>query len=44
MYVILNIKTPQRLSREQKKLLEALSETDLSDSDIKNFEKFVKKS
>lgn len=42
MYVILNVKTPQKLSREQKKIFEALANTDLSDSDIKNFEKFVK--
>ena len=42
MYVVLNIKTSKKLSRDQKKLLEALSATDLTDSDIKNFEKFVK--
>ena len=44
MYVVLDIRTPKKLSKEQKKLLEALSDTDMSDSDIKNFEKFVKKS
>ena len=41
MYVILKVKTPKKLSRDQKKILEALSNTDLTDSEIKAFEKFV---
>ena len=41
MYVILKVKTPKKLSKDQKKILEALSNTDLSDSEIKAFDKFV---
>ena len=44
MYVILKIVTPKKLSKEQKRLLDELSETNLEDdNDIRNFEKFVKK-
>ena len=42
MYVVLKVLTPKKLSRDQKKLLEQLSNTDLTDSEIKNFDKFVK--
>ncbi len=42
MYVILKVKTPNKLSRDQKKLLDELSKTDLTDNEIKSFEKFVK--
>ena len=41
MYVILSIRTPKKLSREQKSLLEKLSKTDLTDSKIKDYQKFV---
>ena len=44
MYIILKIVTPKKLSKEQKKLIEELANTDLEDdNDIKNFNKFVKK-
>lgn len=44
MYVILNVVTPTKLNRKQKKLLEELAETDLDDETIfKNFKKHLKK-
>lgn len=44
MYIVLKIVTPKKLSKEQKKLLEELNKTDLTDDDdIKNFSKFVSK-
>lgn len=43
MYVIFQVRTPKRISREQKKLLEALEDTDLSDNEINKFDKFVEK-
>lgn len=43
MYVILNVITPTKLNRKQKKLLEELQETDLEDDVIfKNFKKYLK--
>lgn len=42
MYVIMNIVTPKKLSREQKKLFEELSKTDLKDhEEIKTFNKYL---
>lgn len=41
-YVIINVVTPKKLSREQKKLIEKLSETDLSDKQIDKYNKFLK--
>lgn len=44
MYIVLKIVTPKKLSKEQKRLLEELNNTDLTDdNDIKNFNRFVKK-
>ena len=44
MYVILKIVTPKKLSKEQKKLLEELSKTNLNDdNDIKRYLKYVEK-
>ena len=43
MYIILNVVTPKKLSREQKKLIEALAKTDLDDTVIEKFDKFTKK-
>ena len=40
MYIILNIITPKKLSRDQKKLFESLAKTDLDDS--KEFDKIKK--
>ena len=42
MYVILKIEVPQKLSKEQKKLFEALKETKLDDTpSIKNIKKYL---
>lgn len=41
-YVIINVVTPKKLSREQKKLIEQLSDTDLSDKVIDKYNKFLK--
>lgn len=41
MYVILDVRIPKKLSREQKKLFESLEDTDLSDSKIENFDEFT---
>lgn len=44
MYVLINVITPKKLSREQKKLFEKLKDTNLSDSsEFKKFEKFTEK-
>ncbi len=43
MYIILNVVTPKRLSRDQKKLIEALANTDLEDGTIKKFDQFTRK-
>ena len=43
MYVIFKVYTPNKLSREQKSLIEKLSNTDLDTNEIKEFEKFTKK-
>ena len=43
MYVVVNIIIPTKLSKEQKKLFEALDETELDNSsEFKDFKKFVK--
>ena len=41
MYIIFKVITPAKLSRDQKKLFEELLETDLNDSEISSFERFV---
>lgn len=43
MYVIFRVHTPKKLSREQKSLIEKLAKTDLTTSEIKEFEKFTKR-
>ncbi len=43
MYIILNVVTPKRLSRDQKKLIEALANTDLEDGTIEKFDQFTRK-
>lgn len=40
-YVIIKVITPKKLSREQKKLIEKLKETDLSDKEIEKYNKFL---
>ena len=42
MYLVFKVLTPKRLSRDQKKLLDQLAETDLGTTETNNFEKFVK--
>ena len=42
MYVIVRVYTPTKLNRNQKDLIEELSETDLSTKELKDFEKFTK--
>ena len=43
MYIVLKIVTPKKLTKEQKRLLEELNNTNLTDdNDIKNFDKFVR--
>lgn len=43
MYVLINVITPKKISREQKKLLEQLNKTKLNDSsEFSNFDKFTK--
>ena len=42
MYVILEVKNPKKLSKEQKKLLEQLNETILDSPESIEFDKFVK--
>lgn len=44
MFVLLNVVTPTKLNRKQKKLLEELAETGLNEESVfKNFEKYLKK-
>lgn len=42
MFIVFKVYTPKRLSREQKKILEKLEETDLDTIEINNFNKFVR--
>lgn len=42
MYVIFKVYTPKKLTREQKDLIQELSETNLDTDEIKNFNKFTK--
>ena len=43
MYVVIEVVMPKKLSREQRNLIDKLSETDLTDKKIDLFEKFVNK-
>ena len=42
MYLIFKVYTPKKLSREQKELIEELSETSLETEEIKDFNKFTR--
>jgi len=42
MYVVYKVYTPKRLSREQKKLISQLAETDMSTKEIEYFKDFVR--
>ena len=43
MYLVFKVYMPKRLSREQRNLIDKLSETDLDTSEINDFNKFTKK-
>ncbi len=43
MYVVFKVYTPNKLSREQKSLIEKLADTNLETDEIKEFNRFVKK-
>ena len=43
MYIIFKVITPSRLSREQRDLFEELLKTDMSNSEIDKFDRFVKR-
>ena len=43
MYVVFKVHVPKKLSKEQKTLIEKLSETNLETDEIKTFNKFVSK-
>lgn len=43
MYVVLNVVVPDKLSRDQKKLFEQLSKTDLETKEFNKFNKYIKK-
>ena len=42
MYLVFKVYTPNKLTREQKDLIERLSNTELETDEIKNFNKFTK--
>ena len=42
MYIIMDVRIPKKISKEQKKLFEELDDTPLDDSTIKEFDKFTK--
>lgn len=41
-YIIIKVVTPKKLTREQKKLIEKLNETDLTDKEIEKYNKFLR--
>lgn len=43
MYIIMDVRIPKRISRDQKKLFEELENTDLDDNTINEFDKFTEK-
>ena len=43
MYVIMEVRIPKKISRDQKKLFEELEDTELDDTVIKEFDKFTEK-
>ena len=42
MYIIMEIRIPKKINKEQKKLFEELNDTDLTESKIANFDRYVK--
>ena len=43
MYIIMDVRVPKKISRDQKKLFEELEDTELDDTVIKDFDKFTEK-
>lgn len=43
MYIIMDVRVPKKISRDQKKLFEQLEDTDMDDSVIRDFDKFTEK-
>ena len=43
LYIIMDVRIPEKISRDQKKLFESLQDTDLDDSTISKFERFTKR-
>jgi len=43
LYIIMDVRMPDKISRDQKKLFEQLEDTDLTDSVINKFDKFTSK-
>ena len=43
LYIIMDVRMPDKISRDQKKLFEELKETTLTDDTIRDFDKFVSK-
>ena len=41
MYIIMDVRIPEKISKDQKRLFEELEETDLNDSEINSFDKFT---
>ncbi len=41
MYIVLKVITPKKLTKEQKRIIESLRETDLVDNEMKKFDRFV---
>ena len=43
MYIIMDVRVPKKISKEQKKLFESLEDTDMDDTVIRDFDKFTEK-
>ncbi len=43
MFIIMDVRVPKKISKDQKKLFEELEETELDDAVIKDFDKFTEK-
>lgn len=43
MYVIMDVRIPKKITRDQKKLFEELEDTDMDDTVIKDFDKFTER-
>ncbi len=43
MYIIMDVRIPKKISRDQKKLFEELEDTELDDTVIRDFDKFTEK-